>query len=317
MVAAIVCLSADLQPMLLAEQAPSEPDTPGAIISQAQLESLVSGVDVPGSTTPQRVSLTGMNFLRLLIDGGALMIPIGLMSLLVLAIALERGLALRRKRLFPTRLRREIRRAVEDEAPLSPPEIYRFAEVFPSSANRVLVDLLSKTGRPVPEMETVLSEGIQREADRLYGNVRWLTMAAAVTPLLGLLGTVWGMIIAFYNTTQLSSGSNRAEFLAEGIYIALVTTLAGLAVAIPAAILAHFFEGRITKNLGIVEVELRRLIPRLEAHEGRTRYDINARGISARPIATGGTNTATANTSVSAAGSESPSTPLRGPKLKL
>ena len=57
---------------------------------------------------------------------------------------------------------------------------------------------------------------------------------------MGLIGTVWGMIIAFHQTTVLTPGQDRATQLAQGIYIALVTTLGGLMVAIPASILAHF-----------------------------------------------------------------------------
>jgi biopolymer transport protein ExbB len=229
------------------------------------------------------------------------------MSLLVVAIGVERWYALRTSRIFPRRLRREIRRTAEDEFSVSPAELYRSAELFPSSAGRVLRDMLVKVGRPSAEVEAAASESLQREADRLYGNVRWLTLAAAVTPLLGLLGTVWGMIIAFYNTTQLTSGSNRVESLAEGIYVALVTTLAGLAVAIPAAILAHYFEGKITKGLGIVDVELRHLIPRFESFEGRMRFDITSRGITSRPAAHNNT----------AAVVEPPPAPgVRSPKVK-
>jgi biopolymer transport protein ExbB len=146
--------------------------------------------------------------------------------------------------------------------------------------------MLLKVGRPIPEAESAIAGGMQREADHLYGNVRWLTLAAAVTPLIGLLGTVWGMILAFQRTTELGAGKNKAEFLAEGIYIALITTLGGLAVAIPAAIFAHYFEGRITKMLALIETELRRLIPRLESVEGKTRYDISSRGLVRRELPT-------------------------------
>ena len=151
----------------------------------------------------------------------------------------------------------------------------------------VLVDSqrLTRFEVALPEVEAALAEGAQREADLLYGNVRWLTLAAAVSPLIGLLGTVWGMIIAFHDTTQLGAGSNKAEYLAEGIYIALVTTLGGLAVAIPAAIIAHFFEGRITKMLAQIDTELRRLMPRFESQEGRTRFDLNERGLFRRDVA--------------------------------
>lgn len=297
------------------------------IISQSELQELTnaSSTSPPASqSAPKKRGLGGMSFLRLLVDGGALMIPIGVMSLLVVAVAFERWIALRRNRLFPRRLRREIKRSIEEEAEVSPAELYRTSEHFPSAASRVLHELLSKVGRPITEIESAISESVQREADRLYANVRWLTLAAAVTPLIGLLGTVWGMIIAFYNTTQLTGGMNRAEYLAEGIYVALVTTLAGLAVAIPAAIFAHYFEGKITKNLGIVDLELRRLVPRLEHFEGRARYDISSRGFTQRNSYVGNGSRSIAGPppipgvqESTAHGSHEVPPPARAPKLKF
>ena len=138
----------------------------------------------------------------------------------------------------------------------------------------MLRDVLLKVGRPVPELESAITEGSAREADYLYGNVRWLTLAAAVTPLMGLLGTVWGMIQSFFATSQLAEGADKAAVLAEGIYIALMTTFAGLAVAIPAAVLAHFFEGRILRSLRQVESLMNLLMPSIEGLEGGSRVDL-------------------------------------------
>jgi biopolymer transport protein ExbB len=287
----------------------AQEDNAGQIVTQQELEKLTAPKAATADASGETVGIGGINFLKLLFDGGALMIPIGLMSLLVVAIGAERAFALRSGRVFPRRLRREIRRASDEEISMSPAELFRTAELFPSSAGRVLKDLLTKVGRPIPEAEACINESVQREAERLYSNVRWLTLAAAVTPLIGLLGTVWGMILAFYNTTQLTSGSNRVESLAEGIYVALVTTLAGLAVAIPAAILAHYFEGKITKNLGLVDHEIRTLMPRLEHYEGRTRFDITSRGISSRPVQNNG--------AVHHGETTQPSPPpVRSPKMK-
>ncbi|MEO8269774.1 MAG: MotA/TolQ/ExbB proton channel family protein, partial [Aureliella sp.] len=184
----------------------------------------------------------------------------------------------------PRGLRREVRRACEEIGPFQPHALFQAADRYHCAGSRIVHDMLRKLGRPIPEVEAALADGTQREADRLYGNVRWLTLAAAVTPLIGLLGTVWGMIIAFHDTTQLGAGSNKAEYLAEGIYVALVTTLGGLAVAIPAAIIAHFFEGRITKVLALIDTELRRLMARFESQEGRTRFDLNERGLFRRDV---------------------------------
>ncbi|MGI9516826.1 MAG: MotA/TolQ/ExbB proton channel family protein, partial [Pirellulaceae bacterium] len=116
-----------------------------------------------------------------------------------------------------------------------------------------------------------ISESSNREANKLYGNVRWLNLIAAVAPLLGLLGTVWGMIQAFYDTTQLLPGQNKAEVLAQGIYTALVTTLSGLIIAIPSAVLAHFFDNRIVNWFHKIEELAASLTPMMEQFEGKVR----------------------------------------------
>ena len=136
--------------------------------------------------------------------------------------------------------------------------------------------MLLKVGRPHSEVEHTVAEASDREASRLYKNVGWLVLAAAVTPLLGLFGTVWGMILAFHKTTTLPAGSNMAIELGEGIYTALVTTLGGLFVAIPAAVMAHYFEGRIRDLFHEIDELLFSLLPQVERYEGRLRVSRQA-----------------------------------------
>jgi biopolymer transport protein ExbB len=132
--------------------------------------------------------------------------------------------------------------------------------------------MLVKVGRPQAEVDRATTEVSEREADRLYSNIRWLNLSAAVSPLLGLLGTVWGMIQAFHDTTGLPAGVNKADFLAEGIYVALVTTLCGLMVAIPAAVFSHYLEGRLQRLFHEVDELLFSLAPQIERFEGRMRF---------------------------------------------
>ncbi|MHB8866882.1 MAG: MotA/TolQ/ExbB proton channel family protein [Pirellulaceae bacterium] len=153
-----------------------------------------------------------------------------------------------------------------------PREAYRVCQRYPSAASNVVRAMLLKVGRPHSEVEHTVTEASEREADRLYSHVRWLNLAAAVTPMIGLLGTVWGMIEAFHRTTLLAPGQNKAEELATGIYIALVTTYSGLMVAIPSAIFAHHFEGRIQKIFHRIDEMLFNLLPQIERYEGRVRF---------------------------------------------
>ena len=204
--------------------------------------------------------------------GGYLMIPITAMSFIVVAVGLERLIALRRGRIFPRKLQYELE-SYAVRGNFDPRHANQLCQRYPSSAATILQAMLAKIGRPHAEIERAIEDSIQREADRLYSPVRTLNLAAAVTPLLGLLGTVSGMIQAFFVTANLPLGSNRAQALAEGIYIALVTTFAGLSVAIPAAVLAHIFETRILGRLRDVEQSASAVLPQLEQYEGKSRRD--------------------------------------------
>jgi biopolymer transport protein ExbB len=208
----------------------------------------------------------------LLQKGGPLMIPIYGMSLLVFTFAIERAVGLRRSKVLPRAMIEELGRLGKAAGGFDPRKAYRICQKYPSAASTVIRSMLLKVGRPHSEVEHAVKEASDREAQRLYANVRWLTLAAAVTPLLGLLGTVWGMILAFHGTAQLLPQANKAEFLARGIYEALVTTLGGLSVAIPAAILAHFFEGRIQNLFHQIDEMLFSLLPQVERYEGRVRF---------------------------------------------
>jgi biopolymer transport protein ExbB len=233
--------------------------------------------DAGGGNAPQggddeySTTVESINFLELLISGGWLMVPIGMLSIVVVAIGIERAIALRRNRVLPDELVATLGRLAEDEEKFEPQRVYRLCQEFPSSAANVIRAMLLKLGRPHSEVEQAVHEAAEREAGRLYSKVRTLNLAASVTPLIGLLGTVWGMILAFFVTAHMPVGSNRAQMLAEGIYIALVTTYGGLVVAIPAAMLAHYFEGRIENLLRRVEELLGSLLPQVERYEGTDR----------------------------------------------
>jgi len=212
-----------------------------------------------------------INILELLVRGGHLMWPIAFMSLLVVTFGGERLLGLRRRKILPPELVSGLGKLAGQQGGLDPRKAYKLCQQYPSAAANVIKTMLLKVGRPHTEVEHAVSEANDREAARLYSNVRWLALAAGVTPLMGLLGTVWGMIQAFFATANLPTGANKAEHLAQGIYVALVTTFAGLSVAIPAAVLAHLFEGRIQKLFRELDETLLGLMPQLERFEGRMR----------------------------------------------
>ena len=147
----------------------------------------------------------GINFLSLLFKGGWFMVPLGLLSIAVVTISIERFIMLRRKRLFPEELVTHIGMLAQAPGGLDPLEAYKLCQIHPSAASKIIRNTLVKVGRPHSEVENALKESAQREATRLSQLASWLSLAAAVAPLIGLLGTVWGITQAFYDTTNLGT----------------------------------------------------------------------------------------------------------------
>ncbi len=178
-----------------------------------------------------------------LLAGGPIMVPILLASFAMLLIVFERTFSLRRRRVVP-RLFIERFLLQLREGALDRHEALERCEDESSHIARVFAAAIRKWGKPAVEVEqAVLDEG-ERISNVLRRYLRVLNGVSTVSPLLGLLGTVGGMIRAF-NVISQSPAMGRAEMLAGGISEALITTAAGLLVAIPALIFYLYFVGRV------------------------------------------------------------------------
>jgi biopolymer transport protein ExbB len=194
-----------------------------------------------------------------LASGGELMVPIGICSVLVLALGLERALALRRRRLLPEPIRAAVAaiRAGEAEAARATLEDDR------SFAARVVAAGLRRRGYPLRDVEAAMEDQALKEIEKLRRNVRPLVLIGGIAPLLGLLGTVLGIADAFRRVS--ASGMGKPEALAGGIELALTTTIAGLCVAIPAMVVAAWLQGRIRRLSLWVDEQLAPAVEHLAA----------------------------------------------------
>lgn len=220
---------------------------------------------------PQKEKDGAISLLELAQQGGIFMYPIYGFSFVVVLFAIERAFGLRRRKVIPPELVRGFGDLADTHGRFDPRRAYKLCQQYPSTASNVIRSVLLKIGRPHTELEQAVAAANEREAAKLYNNIRPLNLAATAGPLLGLIGTVQGMIIAFHDTAYLPPGVNKAEFLAKGVYIALVTTFAGLCVAIPAVCIAHFFEGKIQRLFGEIDELLVNVLPQLERYEGKLR----------------------------------------------
>ena len=193
-------------------------------------------------TPPAPAAPAGMaSLFDMVVSGGPVMIPIGLCSIVALAYTIERLIHLRPSQLGTRRLGRAIVEAADSGGPAAALSLCRER---PRPLARILAAGLTRFGSPVLEMEKAVEDAGHREMRRLSANLRPLVVVAVIAPLLGLLGTVWGMIQAF-STIGLEAGIGKPELLSYGISQALVTTAAGLAIAIPTQSVYYYFRGRI------------------------------------------------------------------------
>ncbi|MSR59842.1 MAG: MotA/TolQ/ExbB proton channel family protein [Planctomycetaceae bacterium] len=175
--------------------------------------------------------------------GGILMYPIAACSIVMLGFGIERMVVLRRRRVIPRDFVQRFLAHLE-RGELDRPAALQLCEDNGSPTAEVFAHGVRKWGKPSVEVEQAIIDGGERQVGQLRKHLRILNAVATVSPLLGLLGTVFGMIKCF-NDIANSSAMGKAEQLAGGIGEALITTAGGLTVAIPALLLYMFFAGRI------------------------------------------------------------------------
>nr|WP_145177546.1 MotA/TolQ/ExbB proton channel family protein [Rubripirellula lacrimiformis] len=208
-------------------------------------------------------------------QGGWLMVPLGVCSLIVFALSIERMITLRRGRVIPRPFVRRFTECVED-GQLSYEEATEICEEFDCPVAEVFQAAVRRWGRPMFEVEQAVMDAGDRVADGLKRFLRVFHAISNVAPLLGLLGTVLGMIEAFdMMSSQESIG--RPEMLASGISVALVTTAGGLAVAIPAYLAYMYFSSKSDRYLNEIDKLCQRVVDCISA-EGLESSGGNSRG---------------------------------------
>ena len=190
--------------------------------------------------------------------GGWLMLPILASSVAAVAIILERFWVLRRERIAPQALRQQaVRQALA--GPLSSTQLYELEQSSPLGLLFAAGLRNQEFGRDA--MKASIEEAASAVVHELERFLSLLGSVAAITPLLGLLGTVLGMIDVF--AVIMEQGTGQAPALAGGISQALVTTAAGLSVAIPAVLFHRFFERRVQEMVVCLEQESIKLVDEL------------------------------------------------------
>lgn len=193
--------------------------------------------------------MESLKFWSLVIDGGYIMIPLALLLLLTIYIFTERFIiinrALREDPTFMKRIRDYVHEADLDSAE-------RLCRNTDTPYSRIILKGLQRIGRPTQDVLAAIDNTGNLEVANLGKGLPWLSTTAAGAPMLGFLGTVVGMIQAFYTLAKAGAASN-ITLLSGGIYQALVTTVAGLIVGIIALFAYNYLVARINRVMNRME----------------------------------------------------------------
>lgn len=184
-------------------------------------------------------------FFEILFSGGpvgiAIMLVLIALSLTAAYLVFEQALSLRKKELIPQDLSDDVRRLVE-RGQIA--EAIARCNQQPSLLAFPLIYGLNEAGGGWSEVEKAMEDALAEQAARLFRRVEYLAVLGNIAPMVGLLGTVTGMLMSFKEVAD-TQGHAGASQLAEGIYQALVTTVVGLIIAIPALGAFAIFRNRV------------------------------------------------------------------------
>ena len=185
----------------------------------------------------------------LTLSGGWLMIPLALLAIVSIYIFFERCFAISSSTREDKNFMQQIRTLIHDGRI---DEAEKLCKSTNTPYSRMIEKGVSRIGRPMNDVLVAIENVGNMEVAKLEKGFTWLATTAAGAPMIGFLGTVTGMVQAFFALASAGSNSN-VSILASGIYEALVTTVAGLIVGIIALFAYNYLTSRVNKVMNKLE----------------------------------------------------------------
>ncbi len=208
---------------------------PSSAHAQATPTVVAPSVELQPSEPPPQT------FFEILNAGGVVGYLLIALSLAAAARIVEHIITIRESVLVPRELSQHVRKLLEQNQIA---KAQQQCNLQPSMLAHVLRSGLLEANAGWSEIEKAAEDALAEQSARLYRKIEWLSVIGNLAPMLGLLGTVIGMVLAF-REVAFTQGAARAADLAEGIYLALVTTVQGLIVAIPSLGAFAVFRNRV------------------------------------------------------------------------
>ena len=203
--------------------------------AQAEPVGISPPAELPSSDPPPE------SFFEILNAGGVVGYLLIALSLVAAARIVEHIITIRESVLVPRGLSKSVRKLLEQNQIT---KAQQQCSLQSSMLSSVLRAGLQEAAAGWSEIEKASEDALAEQSARLYRKIEWLSVIGNIAPMLGLLGTVIGMVLAF-REVAFTQGAARAADLAEGIYLALVTTVQGLIVAIPSLGAFAVFRNRV------------------------------------------------------------------------
>lgn len=195
--------------------------------------------------------MTSLSFWSLVMDGGYIMIPLALLLLVTVYVFTERSIVIGRAAKEDNSFMNRIRDYVHDADIESARNLCKKTD---TPYARLIDKGLSRIGRNMNDVLVAIENTGNIEIANLGKGLPWLSTTAAGAPMLGFLGTVVGMIDAFFSLANAGTSAN-ITVLSSGIYQALVTTVAGLVVGIIALFAYNYLVARINRVMNAMETK--------------------------------------------------------------
>ncbi|MFO8066408.1 MAG: MotA/TolQ/ExbB proton channel family protein [Bacteroidales bacterium] len=219
------------------------------MISSFLLQVQLSGQEQLADTAETMPTHDTLSLINLVFKGGIVMIPLAILLIVAVYIFIERYFAIRRASNDETTFMNNIRDFIY-EGRIDSAKALCKNNVSPIA--KMIAKGVVRIGRPLNDINAAIENVGKLEVAKLEKNIAFLSTVAGVGPMIGFLGTVIGMVRAFYNMAM--AGNNiDISLLAGGIYEAMITTIAGLTVGIIAFICYNILVARIEKVIYIME----------------------------------------------------------------
>ena len=213
-------------------------------MAEAQIDSLAMAEQAAAAAAAETPETLSVGFWDLFLGGGWLMWVLVLLAAVMIFIFVERFIAIRKATTIDNDFMNRIRDYISEGNIAAAIDLCRRTD---SPVARMIEKGIERIGRPMSDIQTSIENVANVEVAKLEAGLPWLASISGGAPMIGFLGTVVGMVQVFIDMSAGTSGGIEIQQLSSGMYVAMVTTVGGLIVGIPAYFAHNYLVARIEK----------------------------------------------------------------------